>query len=494
MLAHSRRDRQRFLFLRKTGCILAVLLIVVWGIVLLVDAIMPREDLLASSQAASTLYPSVSDRFGIGMNRSFGLVDAYDVARLKAGWYVDWGAQMAPLQPAGLDFVQVVYVFGDTFVPDEASLAIIVTEHPGATWLIGNEPDCIWQGNSTPDQYARVYHRLYTFIKVLDPTARVTIGGIVQATPLRLRWLDAVLAAYQAHYAQTLPVDLWNIHAFVLREERGAWGAEIPPGIAATQGMLWDIQDHDRMDLLRQQIVRFRTWMRDHGERDKELIISEYGILMPVDYGFTSARVETFMVNTFNYFLTATDPAIGHPADGNRLVQRWAWYSLNDDLFEGFDSYSHLFDPYTGAITPLGLAFANYMSSWFTPYVDLVSAAIYATPRHPLTSPGQPVRVTFQAVVRNAGNTDVHNVPVQFWVGDPGTPLGGARVIPALPARSWASVWHQWWGVPVGEHVVGVTVDGANGIVEFDEGNNQLSLVFRVVEHGVHLPIVFRGY
>jgi hypothetical protein len=30
--------------------------------------------------------------------------------------------------------------------------------NPGRLWLVGNEPDVIWQGNSTPAEYARAYH------------------------------------------------------------------------------------------------------------------------------------------------------------------------------------------------------------------------------------------------------------------------------------------------------------------------------------------------
>jgi len=42
--------------------------------------------------------------------------------------------------------------------------------------------------------------------------------------------------------------------------------------------------------------------------------------------------------------------------DGNRLVQAWAWYSLDHKNFGGYESYGHLFDPDTKRITPLGLA------------------------------------------------------------------------------------------------------------------------------------------
>ncbi|NIN69719.1 MAG: hypothetical protein GTO63_34555, partial [Anaerolineae bacterium] len=99
--------------------------------------------------------------------------------------------------------------------------------------------------------------------------------------------------------------------------------------------------------------------MKERGERNKPLIVSEYGILMPEEYGFPYEKVREFMYGTFDYFMTATDQALGYPADGNRLVQRWAWYSLSDTNYPT----GNLFDPDTGLITPLGLAYGSYTSS-----------------------------------------------------------------------------------------------------------------------------------
>ena len=75
------------------------------------------------------------------------------------------------------------------------------------------------------------------------------------------------------------------------------------------------------------QVRQMRTWMADHGYRDTPLWVTEYGILMPADYGFSPARVAAFLVATFDDFRTACDPALGLPTDGNRLVQRWLWFS-----------------------------------------------------------------------------------------------------------------------------------------------------------------------
>ena len=62
------------------------------------------------------------------------------------------------------------------------------------------------------------------------------------------------------------------------------------------------------------------------------------------------------MYGTFDFFLTAVDEVVGYPADGNRLVQQWAWYSLGDTVY----ATGNLADLETKALTPLGLAFARY--------------------------------------------------------------------------------------------------------------------------------------
>lgn len=80
---------------------------------------------------------------------------------------------------------------------------------------------------------------------------------------------------------------------------------------------------------------------------------------MPEEYGFPYERVKDFMYASFDFLLTARDDFLGYPADDNRLVQRWAWYSLGDTVYPT----GNLFDPDTGQITPLGLAYGSYVSS-----------------------------------------------------------------------------------------------------------------------------------
>jgi hypothetical protein len=153
-----------------------------------------------------------------------------------------------------------------------------------------------------------------------------------------------------------MPVDVWNVHNFILREERDSWGVDIPPGMTEQTGVLREIADHDDLAIFRQQIVDFRRWMKEQGHQDKPLIVSEYGILMPADYGFPAQQVEQFMLATFETFRTATDPALGYPFDGYRLVQRWCWFSLGDLRYPT----GNLVELDSGQLTPLGVAFGEY--------------------------------------------------------------------------------------------------------------------------------------
>jgi hypothetical protein len=299
----------------------------------------------------------VRDRFGFGA--AISPIDRFAVDQLHAGWYLDWRADPHPARPQGIEYVQMIRVRGTSFSPNGQDLETVIQNNPGSLWLIGNEPDVIWQDNTAPADYARIYHEVHTLLKSIDPTCQVAIAGVTQPTPLRLQYLDMILEAYQDVYGGMIPVDVWNVHGFILREERDSWGVDIPPGISADQGRLCELEDHDDMDIFREQIVAFRRWMKDRGQRDKPLIVSEYGILMPEEYGFPYEKVRDFMYATFDYFLTASDASLGYPADGNRLVQRWAWYSLSDTVYPT----GNLFDPGTGQITSLGLAYSSYTSS-----------------------------------------------------------------------------------------------------------------------------------
>ena len=92
-----------------------------------------------------------------------------------------------------------------------------------------------------------------------------------------------------------------------------------------------------------QQIRAFRAWMKAR-EQNKPLIVSEYGVLYShVAELNVAATVRDFMLWKFRLLLNTKDCSLGYAADECRLVQRWAWYGLDDPGNE-FNRYGSLFN------------------------------------------------------------------------------------------------------------------------------------------------------
>ncbi len=361
----------------------------------------------------------VAPRMGFGLIS--GPISRYpEAAQLGAGWYLDWTVRVAPERPNNIEYAQMIRVhqklacgawhhgyraicpyalpYDYVYRPDQATIETAVRANPGSLWLIGNEMDRIdwteacteWenghcktgifngQDEILPQTYAVAYHDLYQIIKAADPTARVAIGGVIQATPLRLQYLTRIWDSYQATYSTTMPVDVWNVHNFIIREKAKEWGAEIPPGINAQEGAytVGPNTTHIDMTIFDQQIRAFRQWMKDRGQQEKPLIVSEYGVLysnkliglckgteeeINICNNNDPSYVQNFMVSTFDYFYLTKDCTLGMPSDGCRLVQQWNWYSL-DDTWGNFNIHSRLFDPNTTNITATGERYRRYIA------------------------------------------------------------------------------------------------------------------------------------
>jgi hypothetical protein len=418
-------------------------------------------------------------RFGIGAPWD---VARYPVNQLRIGWYTDWGTRLQPPRPGGVGYLQMVRltqlqygVDAYTSDPSGSKLLSVIAANPGSFWVIGNEPDRrAVQDDIEPFVYAHAYHDLYLQIKAADPTATVVAGSIVQPTPLRLQYLDMVLDSYRTRYGGPMPVDVWNIHAFILNEADcvafpdSCWGAGIPPGINASQGMRFGIEDNDNLDVFKQYVVTFRQWMADRGYQNSGLIITEYGVLMPQDYGFPPSRVNAYMNATFDYLATATGPT-GDPADKGRLVQAWAWYSLADRSFNGW-----LFDPVTLQRTAYGDNFVAYTAG-VQPAVNLTPIQLKG---EAIAGGGRGLRLTAQ-IASNGNISAPGAVLMRFYAGDPrqGAPqIGGDQFLPVLDGcGASAEVSVTWQDPPAGTSTVWVRVDPQNAAPESDETDNDLA-------------------
>lgn len=435
----------------------------------------------AAAGAQTTLHlPLVSDdstpllcRFGVNV---LGSISNFDYLALRSGWYSSYNASEAPERPGGVEFVQTIrftQVGSDDYVASrtQSQIEAIAAANPGAAWLIGNEPDRKdFQDDLEPHVYANAYHDTYLIIKNADPTARVFAGTIVQPTPIRLQYLDLVLDAYQTAYGVPLPTQGWSIHNFILNEvscdydDTNCWGAEIPPGVDADFGEVLTLEDNKNVELFKERIVRFRQWMNDNGYGGLPVLLSEYGVLIPEDFaGFEPSEVNKFMNATFDYMLTAADPALGDPNDNYRLIQQFSWYSTGapGDIYNGY-----LFDRNTQVISVMGQNYASYAHAVSTE-VDIYPSVV--------TSETVGSSVTISATIANGGNLTRRSGPaaVRFYDGDPAT--GGEQIgaeqsvsLAGCGRNTTVTVTYK----PAASQTVYVVVDEPNRVAETNESNN----------------------
>ena len=413
----------------------------------------------------------------------------FDLADLRAGWYVDYVAP-GPAHPPALDYAPVLglrQVGADGYKAGKSWAAIdaLLAADPGSMLMIGNEPDRrYFQDDMAPAAYAAAYHDLYYYIKGRDPTVQVLAGNIVQPTPVRLQYLDLVLDAYRTRYGEEMPVDAWSIHNYILNERScdvypgDCWGADIPPGIEAAEGLVIGVDETDRIDLFVANIERFRQWMAERGYRDRPLYVTEFGVLMPADYGYGPARVNAFMYKVFDYMLHAADLKTGYAPDANRLVQRFSWYAVIEPQFNGglWESTSPT-DPAAApfVITPIGAAYRDYTAAVIpTQEIGVVSATV-APPLPPAPAgmgalaAGEEHTATLTLRLGNAGNLrSAAEVRVTVYDGlpeAPKQPLAPPQTVSISGCGEVAVLTFQWRSPPAGAEsgILSLVVEGPEG-------------------------------
>lgn len=463
------------------------------------------------------------------------------VAPLGAGFFLNFTADSEGTPANDATFYHVVRVSQDkdssgnylssyTTSPQINSNKFnnLIDNNPGAIWIVGNEADRgpnpgeteIDQDDTFPDMYATIYHDVYYYIKGRDPTAKIMNTSLVQVTPGRLQYLDIVWDSYLAKYGHPMPVDIWNFHVYILPEANPqgqpnaianvALGTDPSIAIRESGGNsnlcssddVYCYAEHDDMDVFTGQVRAMRTWMKEHGEQHKPLVLTEYSILYPyVDEGggncflrdefgncFTPDRVEDYMLNTFNYLETAKDPNLGYPLDDGRLVQQWLWFSVKSF---GVGFVSDLVNDDLTGLTPLGQIYQNrvlskpvtrnlLVESVGTPTVNdggsgMVDAEISVTFRnngnHEITSP-------FTVTFRDSSNAIIDQVTVNDSL------LGCAAY-----ALEVSTIWEDR---PPGKHDYTVTLDSGSVISEPSEGDNVGSGFVLVNPNEIHLPLINR--
>jgi hypothetical protein len=473
------------------------------------------------------------------------------ISESGAGWYLNFGFAEGPQKPSnGAEFVHMVriredatkvvfgedecncaddYVFHGTYeVRNPAggldqTFANYLKTNPGRKHIVGNEVDRFGaQDGSHAEVYADAYYEIYHFIKSHDPTAQVGVSGLVQFTPHRRAYLDAVWDAYIERHGTYMPVDFWTMHIYILPElnadgtPSNTW-ASVALGIDPANGKrhsgddagtcsdpdVYCVAEHNDLEIFKQQLKAMRQWMKDHGQRDKPLLLTEYSLLYPTitsafdwcladEFGscFTHEDARDYLQQTFAYLNTATDPLIGYPLDDNRLVQQWMWFSVyNQDL----GNVSNLLNPDQTTKTVVGTAFKDHVMAearYRNLIVDRVANVDVSLNGAATTSAR--LSVTF----RNKGNEAI-NQPfrVSFYKDAGRNVLIGSTVINPVVygcASHAYSASVTWNGLTKGIYNYYAVVDSDDVIVEGGSGNidNMGKGTVTVNSNQVSLPLV----
>ncbi len=536
----------------------------VMGTPLLVSA---AVDSCTAAQLEATFLPLVpanepapNCRYGA----SASAAGAEAVADLQIGWVVSFGAAEPAWLPAGVAHTPMIRLHQlrdtsgqrlDAYTASpaltEEALGSRIAAAPGAVWIVGNEVDRLsWQDDLMPEIYAVAYHDAYHFIKQQDPTAQVAVSGLVMVSPGRLQYLDKVLDAYRQRYGSPMPVDVWTFHAYIFPErneeyyfldpETGEWvldeesGKAVFAGIAngtdpalALQKPYWKrpleaqrmlcqrpdyycIYEHDQVDLLAQQVVAMRGWMKANGYQRTPLLLTEWSLLyqyMLLPDGtcavqdeqgncFTPERVTQFLRSSVAYLETAADSALGYPLDNSRLVQQWAWFTLDalgEDVFT-VGNPSLMVDPVTGELTQMGREYRTQIAQRPV-QPNLVIDRVWATTTaiDPLTGTAA---AQLRARVRNNGNTPTKQ-PFEvtfFREGEPPQEIGRATVAAGLEgcAGTEAVVELLWEDLAPGAYLFSAVADLENVVGSGDLASRVARSAVLVDPDVVFLPLLQR--
>lgn len=522
---------------QKTTGLFILLITVLFSVIIITITVSDINGAFADAEQMLDLsedYPNC--RFGF---TPLGGAQAAKMSEFGVGWYINFGSNKYNTADPAIEYAPMIRVhqdkdgegnYLDTYTTSPTltneALGVKLTENPGAIWMVGNEVDReIAQDDIQPDMYARIYHDTYEFIKSRDPEARVAISGLVQVTPGRLQYLDKVWNAYQTKYAKNMPVDVWNMHIYILPEVDRTTGE--PNNIASTavgtdialgkrdsggnpslcnnpDNDTYCFADHDNISFFEWQVRAMRSWMKEHGQQNKPLILSEFSILYPYveegdgcflmdEYGqcFTSNRVSTFLHNSFDYLdgEDSIDLDLGYPLDGYRMVQQSQWFS---GYYSGAGYVSNLYT--TEALTqisPVGLTFQQEMAAR-TALPNLKPIQV-STPIEFVVSPSTTATVTLSAKILNNGDTPVQDpVTVTFYADEDMTQVIGTDEISSLYgcASATATVSVEWADLGIGAHRFWVEVDTvpqetdvtdnvASGIVFINPIQNFLPIIVR---------------
>lgn len=256
-------------------------------------------------------------RFGISVVRP----DNYDIDSCGASWYLTW--THVPARNTKLEFMPMIAGYtldknvSDKYMSDlEQRIKTFKGDYPDHTiWMVGNEIGYYPQhDHRTPEQYAEDYHRCYTMLKKINPTYKLAVGAIILSNNIEYvtsqyvehkggyHYLKRVREAYKAKFGEEIPVDYYTATCHVVEDKSTNY------------------------EVFKEQVIRLRKFLAEIDERDKPVIITEFGCSF---VGAEPEKIKLFMKETVEFLISSKDEKIGCTTDDNKLVQRFAWFTLH---------------------------------------------------------------------------------------------------------------------------------------------------------------------
>ena len=329
---------------------------------------------------------TMKDRFGLSGNDG----DNPAIAELGVSWYLNWG--YTPDNSSSLiEYLpMVLHTQGEDFASYDAfksAIMAVKTNRPEAygnctTWLIGNEVGLSVTGGGEiypPEKYAEYFKKYADWISQLGTelgvTYKLAAGSVITRPDIELHvesrtipedvrpkktkingslYMEKALKIYKIKYNTKMPVDVFQLHPY-----------------------MFDGKIDFKINMFKQSVTSFRTMLQKQGYKDKEVWITEWGNLVddPNKKNDTTFADSIKIMNEGIPWLTRVNSGTdGMPADGNKLIQRWGWFTFkylkdtpNDPNYLWQHKYTYMFDPTTQQLNNLGLNYKRLITQYTDP-------------------------------------------------------------------------------------------------------------------------------
>ncbi len=298
---------------------------------------------------SSTSIPTKIPRLGVGVHSHSpaDYIDWYDYENLGAGWFFTWGYGAGHdgrgvIVPEGMEFFPMLYSgrCSNNFKNYVNSHLEIYPN--GTTFMIGNE---FGYPINNIDSYVEDYHNCYEMLKNINPTYKLATAAL-QYYDEGVKFTD-FREKYNAKYGSYPDIGAYRMNVYSGYNSLKAW------------------------------VPRLRTKMKEWGDQDKDLIITESCVR---DGGTFQNNVE-YLNEAFDYVTTSSNLYTGNPNDDYKLVQRFAWFCLNGgypgcSLFNPSLHGPGNYPPLKDELTPVGEAFVDWVESHPPPTIPGTTTTI----------------------------------------------------------------------------------------------------------------------